>query len=150
MTEKSPMDEHLQTAMYGTPKINPDEQRHYLGTFRERVSLTMTIAEVMDRNNLTNFLTEITAHPSYQVILNGHIDQTDLAPYMKLASQNNVQFVIRQDAIYGINDSDLGLVITSDTAINVNPVALAKKYPAKTTPDTPAKKKTSWLDRLLH
>jgi len=151
MTEKSPMDEHLQTAMYGTPKINPDEQRHYLGTFRERVSLTMTIAEVVNRQNLSAFLTEITAHPTFQVILNGHIDQADLAPYLKIASQHNVKFIIRQDTIYGVNDSDLGLVVTSDTAINQAPVALAKKYPATdTATDNSTPKKPSWLDRLFH
>ncbi|GEO65997.1 YueI family protein [Levilactobacillus spicheri] len=151
MTEKSPMEEHLQTAMYGTPKINPDEQRHYLGTFRERVSLTMTIAEVVDRQNLSPFITEITAHPDYQVILNGHIDQADLGPYLKVASQHNVKFIIRQDTIYGVNDSDLGLVVASDTAINVAPVALSKKYPAPSATDAPTQpKKEGWLSRLFH
>ena len=32
--EKSAVDQRLQNAVYGTPKINPDEQRRYLGTFR--------------------------------------------------------------------------------------------------------------------
>ena len=86
MSEKTPMEQHLQTAMYGTPKINPDEQRKYLGTFRERVSLAMTIAEVTNRDNISDFVTEITDHPNYQVIFNGHIDQADLAPYLKLVN----------------------------------------------------------------
>lgn len=151
MSEKSSMEEHLEASMYGTPKINPDEQRHYLGTFRERVSLTMTIAEVVDRQNLDAFMTEITAHPDFQVILNGHIDQADLGPYLKVASQRNVKFVIRQDEIYGLNDSDLGMVIAADHAINVTPVALAQKYPAPTAPETPVKpKKEGWLTRLFH
>lgn len=151
MTDKSPMEEHLQSAMYGAPKINPDEQRHYLGTFRERVSLTMTIAEVRDRNNLEAFITEITAHPDYQVILNGHIDQADLGPYMKVASQNNVQFSIKQDTIYGISDSDIGLVVcTNATAINVAPVALRQKYPTETPSPTATPKKKGLLDRLFH
>lgn len=133
MPEKSSMEQHLDAAMYGTPKIKPDEQRHYLGTFRERVSLAMTIAEVVDHQNLAAFITEITEHPDYQVLLNGHIAQSDLGPYLKVASQHNVKFTIRQDTIYGINDSDLGLVVASDTAINQAPIALSKKYP-----DTPS------------
>ncbi|WP_203641783.1 YueI family protein [Levilactobacillus andaensis] len=149
MAEKSQMEQHLQNSVYGTPKINPDEQRHYLGTFRERVSLAMTIAEVTDRDNLNPFITEISAHPDYQVILNGHVDQADLAPYLKLASQHNLKFTIRQDIIYGVNDSDLGLVVASDHAIDQSPIALSKKYPPKS-PATPAQPvKKSWFDKLL-
>ena len=48
MAEQSQMDKHLQNSTFGVPKVNPDEQRRYLGTFRERVSLAMTIAEVND------------------------------------------------------------------------------------------------------
>ncbi|MGX6428196.1 YueI family protein [Levilactobacillus yonginensis] len=153
MAEKSQMEQHLQNSVYGTPKINPDEQRHYLGTFRERVSLAMTIAEVTDRKNLDAFITEISAHPDFQVILNGHIEQTDLGPYMKLASQHNLKFTIKQDEIYGVNDTDLGLVVASDHAINENPILLAKKYPANrdlTTTNAKTPAKTSWLDKLLH
>ncbi|AYM03615.1 YueI family protein [Levilactobacillus yiduensis] len=148
MAEKSQMEQHLQNSVYGTPKINPDEQRHYLGTFRERVSLAMTIAEVTDRKSLDAFITEITAHPDYQVILNGHIDQADLAPYLKLASQHNLKFTIRQDTIYGVNDSDLGLIVASDTAINQNPISLSKKYPEKPA-EKPTAPKKSWFDKLI-
>lgn len=149
MAEKSQMEQHLQNSVYGTPKINPDEQRHYLGTFRERVSLAMTIAEVTDRQNLDAFITEISAHPDYQVIFNGHINQTDLAPYLKLASQHNLKFTIKQDTIYGVNDTDLGLVVASDEAINQNPISLAKKYPAKTPTDSTSAPKKNWFDKLL-
>ena len=34
---KSEIDQRIQNGIYGTPKIKPDEQRHYMGTFRERV-----------------------------------------------------------------------------------------------------------------
>lgn len=153
MSDKSSMEQHMDAAMYGTPKVKPDEQRRYLGTFRERVSLAMTIAEVVDHQNLSAFITEITAHPDCQVILNGHIDQSDLGPYLKVASQHNVQFTIRQDTIYGINDSDYGLIVASDTAINQSPIALTKKYPDDTTTQAndadDTSKKTSWLGRLL-
>ncbi|CAJ1228642.1 YueI family protein [Levilactobacillus zymae] len=150
MTEKSSMEQHLDAAMYGTPKIKPDEQRHYLGTFRERVSLAMTIAEVVDHQNLAAFITEITDHPDYQVILNGHIAQSDLGPYLKVASQHNVKFTIRQDTIYGLADSDLGLVVAAETAINQSPIALAKKYPDEAAPTAQPTKKPGWLGHLLN
>jgi len=149
MAEKSLMEQHIQNAQYGTPKVNPDEQRHYLGTFRERVSLMMTIAEVTSHQHLDAFTTEIPAHPDYQLILNGHIDQADLAPYLKLASQHQVRLTIRQEAIYGTAPDELGLIVASDHAINQNPISLSKKYPPKVT-TTPAtnEPKRSWWQRL--
>ena len=30
------LQKHLDAGRYGTPQVNPDEQRKYLGTFRER------------------------------------------------------------------------------------------------------------------
>ena len=35
MSNKSDMEQRIDNAIYGTPKIKPDEQRKYLGTFRE-------------------------------------------------------------------------------------------------------------------
>ena len=150
MPEKSSMEQHLDAAMYGTPKIKPDEQRHYLGTFRERVSLAMTIAEVVDHQNLAAFITEITEHPDYQVLLNGHIAQSDLGPYLKVASQHNVKFTIRQDTIYGINDSDLGLIVASDEAINQAPIALSQKYPNTPSASQDSTPKPGLLGRLFN
>lgn len=151
MPDKSLMEEHLQTAMYGTPRVNPDEQRRYLGTFRERVSLTMTIAEVKDTANQSAFQTEMRAHPTYTVLLNGHLDQTILAPYFQICGHNNLKFSLRMDDFYGSKPNDLGLVVTSSTAINVAPVALTKKYPTKISDTPPIKTQPhrNWLTRLF-
>ena len=43
------LEKRLDTGMYGTPRVNPDEQRKYLGTFRERCYLSMTVAEMKKR-----------------------------------------------------------------------------------------------------
>lgn len=151
MAEKSQMEQHLQNSVYGTPLVHPDEQRHYLGTFRERVSLAMTIAEVTNAQNVRAFTREINAHPDLQVIFNGHIDQSDLAPYLKATGQHNLKFTIRQDDFYGHQTTDLGLVVASDHAIDQNPISLTAKYP--TTPAktqaTPPAKQPGWLARLF-
>ncbi|PWF99551.1 YueI family protein [Levilactobacillus bambusae] len=132
MSDKDSMDQHLQAGMYGTPKINPDEQRHYLGTFRERVSLAMTVGQVITHDYLNDYRNEITAHPEETVILNGHIDQNNLVPYMKIASQSNVKFTIVSDDIYGHAADDIGLVVASNHAINVHPINVEEKYADRT------------------
>ena len=45
------LEKRLDTGMYGTPRVNPDEQRKYLGTFRERCYLSMTVAEMKKKDN---------------------------------------------------------------------------------------------------
>ena len=48
------LEKRLDTGMYGTPRVNPDEQRKYLGTFRERCYLNMTVAEMKKRTTKRN------------------------------------------------------------------------------------------------
>ena len=42
---------HLDKGLYGTPLVNPEEQHKYLGTFRERCYLSMTVAEMIHPKN---------------------------------------------------------------------------------------------------
>ena len=39
------LNDRLTESLYGTPQVKPDEQRKYLGTFRERVALTLDQGE---------------------------------------------------------------------------------------------------------
>ena len=70
---KSEIDQRIQNGIYGTPKIKPDEQRHYMGTFRERVWLTISVAEI--NNNDWSFAVrkELTKHPDSLVIIKGNL-----------------------------------------------------------------------------
>lgn len=43
---------HMNKGMYGTPQINPDERRKYLGTFRERVDVVITFEELNNPESL--------------------------------------------------------------------------------------------------
>lgn len=48
---KDDVQSHLDKGMYGTPLVNPEEQNKYMGTFRERCYLSMTVAEMNDPVN---------------------------------------------------------------------------------------------------
>lgn len=148
MADKDAMSSHLDNAIYGPPKLHPDEQRQYLGTFRERVSLLITIGQLEDQSCQTGFADELKAHPDYKVIFNGHVDSDILAPYMKLATAQNVEFTIVQDDFYGDQATSSGLVVISDHAINVYPIDVAEKYPNKPTTQSQPTQKKSFGDRL--
>lgn len=153
MPDKDQMTSHLDNAMYGTPKLHPDEQRTYLGTFRERVSLLMSIQQVQNAEYLPVFQAELTAHPDYQVILNGHAGTASLKPYLQIAGQLQRAFTIVQDDFYGNKPTDSGLVVISKKAINQYPIKVedkADQQPASTQPSKQPAQPTFWDKMKKH
>ncbi|UQS86817.1 YueI family protein [Nicoliella spurrieriana] len=143
----------LEQSTVGTPKINPDEQRKYLGTFRERVSLAIMIQDLGTPQAQQALETEIKAHPDYQLLVNGQVGQDQIGPFMKLASQNNVKFTIRTDSFYFTNPDSYGVVYAAASAINVSPVELHQKYPNLFQNDGSSAanpEKPSFMDKLKH
>ncbi|AYF92785.1 YueI family protein [Apilactobacillus bombintestini] len=118
-----------QSSMGGTPKINPDEQRKYLGTFRERVSLAIQIKDLDNPNAIPALQKEFSEHSDYQLIINGNLDHSLVAPFIRLASQENVKFVIKTDSFYRTAPDNYGVVYANKQSINVNPVDFSEKYP---------------------
>lgn len=127
MPDKDQMTSHLDNAMYGPPKLHPDEQRTYLGTFRERVSLLMSIEQLQNGKYLAAFQAELVSHPDYQVIFNGHTGMSALKPYLQVAGQLQRAFTIVQDDFYGAKPTDSGLVVISKKAINAFPIKVEDK-----------------------
>jgi len=151
MPDKDQMTSHLDNAMYGPPKLHPDEQRTYLGTFRERVDLLMSIQQLQHAEYQTEFQTELKAHPDYQVIFNGHTGMEALKPYIQIAGQLQRAFTIVQDDFYGGKPTDSGLVVISKTAINQYPIKVedrADKQPAPTQPT--AKEQPTFWTKMKH
>ncbi|MCI5812781.1 MAG: YueI family protein [Lactobacillus sp.] len=126
--KKSEIDQRIQNGIYGTPKIKPDEQRHYMGTFRERVWLTISVAEI--NNNDWSFAVreELTKHPDSLVIINGNLADHLTRNYIMLANQMQVQFTIKTGSDAKTTPDSLALVISDHKAVYESPVDVQKKY----------------------
>lgn len=156
MSEKNVQD-YLEKGMYGTPQLRPDEQRKYLGTFRERIYLSMTMAEIRDPKNLAYFKQELSLNPQQQVLINAAVSSRYQNDYMVAAQKANCPFKI-VDTENQTSPEAIALVYISNEAVNVEVIAISEKYPlAKKTAvpsqktsvsDTPPAKK-SWLSRLF-
>lgn len=127
--EKSELEQRLQNGIYGTPKIKPDEQRRYMGTFRERVRLTVSIAEIKQQDWTGAVRQELSAHPDCLLIINGNIDDNLTHPYLTLANSMNVSFTFKTGQDIKTNDDALALVLTDDKPVYEHPVDVAQKYP---------------------
>ena len=72
-SQKSGAEQRIENAIYGTPKIKPDEQRKYLGTFRERVCLTISVKELHEQNWQPALVAELKRGIGNLVFLNGNL-----------------------------------------------------------------------------
>lgn len=149
--------DYLEKGMYGTPQLKPEEKRQYLGTFRERIFLTMTIAEMTDKKNITHFRQELADNPQQQVLINAAVDFAIQNDYMVAAQKANCPFKI-VDTENQNSPEAIGLVYASETAVNIETVAVTQKY--QTTPQQTKEdpfeskpvegKKKSWFSRLFN
>lgn len=149
MAEDS-LKKHLDAGRYGTPKINPDEQKEYLGTFRERCLLSMTIKEMRDKDNEAGLLMEIKKEPTARILINGAAATSLQQRYISIATKEKIDFTIVSDAVAD-NDSKIGLLLVADYAVNVPIIDVEEKYPdlQKHEESDKPKEKSSFWNRLF-
>lgn len=151
--EKSAAQQRIDNAIYGTPKIKPDEQRKYLGTFRERVCLTISVAELHQQNWTGAVTKELERGIGKLVFINGNLPDDEIHPYIKAAAQAGGQFTMKTDPQFKTNDDALAIVVAAKEAVYQSPVDVVKRYGEPTTPDedipTPPKHH-GFLHNLFH
>lgn len=148
---KDELQQHLDKGMYGKPQINPDEQREYLGTFRERCYLSMTIKEMRRSEYLADLKKEVEKEPQAKLLINGAVSQSLQQQYIAFASKNSVDFTI-VDSATAENEDKIGLLLVTDHAVDEAVIDVAEKYPDSQQAEEPKKetKKKSFFDRLFH
>ncbi|CAM3027255.1 YueI family protein [Lactiplantibacillus plajomi] len=145
--EQEPVD-RIQTAMHGTPKLHPDEQRKYLGTFRERVEVAVTVYQLKRAHYVDELKRAFAEHPEDKLYINGNLDQDFIGPYIKAASQAGIQFTIKTDDIYRTDDENYALVLTADHAVNRDVIDIQKRYQTQAAPKQDAPH--GLLNKLKH
>lgn len=145
MTE---MDPHVQNALYGTPKLNPDEQRTYLGNFRERVCALQLQTTPLDTAMQKAWQEVLAQYPQATLYLNGQLADNELKQFMQLASQAQRPFTLVEDPAYA--KSPVAAVLVAPTAVHIDQVDLAQlqaqEEPAKQESEVQAK---PWYKKLF-
>lgn len=145
------VNQRLKNEIYGQPKIKPDEQRRFMGTFRERVWLTISVSEIQERDWIRTFDEILQKHPNSLVIINGNIDDRFTSKYLTAANQLNVDFTIKTGAEVKTGADDLAIVVTAHEAVWANPIDVAKLGNQSTpSSDSPSDKHDSLFKRLFH
>lgn len=126
--EKSSIDQRLQNGIYGTPKVKPDEQRFYMGTFRERVWLTISVAQAQHQDWSFAVQQELTKHPDSLVIINGNLEDHLTHSYIMMSNQMKAQFTIKTGTDTKTAPNSLAVVVCDHHAVYESPVDVQKKY----------------------
>lgn len=127
------LQEHLNNGLYGTPQLHPDEQRKYLGTFRERVSLTITFKEFSNNQNacLTAIKQEISSNTEEElnIKINGQLSSDIINKIIQISKENNTKFKYLADASFSHDDDANAIVICSPkSALHIENIDVESKY----------------------
>ncbi|MBB1063051.1 YueI family protein [Limosilactobacillus fastidiosus] len=142
--DKSAMEQRIDNAIYGAPKIKPDEQRKYLGTFRERVCLTISVTEFEERDWSFAVAKELERGIGNQVFLNDNLPHSKFRNYIKVATDANANFTLKTEPEFRTTPDSLAVVVAAKTAVYQSPIDVQKRYPgasaqSRTEQSTPKK-----------
>lgn len=154
--KKSAVEQRLDNAVYGTPKIKPDEQRKYLGTFRERVCLTISVAELHKQDWTAALTAELVKGVGTMVFINGNLPHEETRPYIRAAARLGAAFTMKTEPEFKTKPESLAIVVADKKAVYQSPVDVKKRYPqfitgkqAATADDQP-KEKGGFFHHLFH
>ncbi|APH04840.1 YueI family protein [Bacillus weihaiensis] len=122
--DKSKVDDYLQQGIYGKREINPDERRKFLGTLRERVVVVLTKKQVREKGTYQEVEELMKKNQEATLFLNGTMNYSFLSDYIKLANKVGTKFLISTDKEH---ETDLGLVLAYDYAIDKEKIYITKK-----------------------
>lgn len=142
------LQQHLDNSLYGTPQLRPDEQRKYLGTFRERCYLQMTISQMRDKTLQELFQLHVTDYETAHCLMNNQVSDTLQAFYIQLLTQAKMPFTIVSSE--EASDEAIGLLLISDEAVNDEVIDITKKYPTASQTDPQEQKNASFWGKLFH
>lgn len=144
MAEQDPADRLLQN-LNGTPQTLPDQRRLYLGSLRERVALAITNAQLKVDITLPAFEAALKTYANdanFKVLLNGKVDISKTAPYMKAIKAQGLAFTLVNDDTASLAPDRFFLLVVNAQAINRDDISL----PALKADPKPAKR--SWFDHF--
>ncbi|WP_058305846.1 YueI family protein [Gracilibacillus massiliensis] len=140
---KKDVDDYLQEGIYGPLELHPDQKRKYMGTYRERVVLALTKAQVRGEKGLKELEQSIQTYPQSSILMNGNMNFRFFKPYRELANKHGITYtsVTNREA-----ESEYGLVLAAKTAVDKEEIFLPEEPEQKSEEH---KQKKPWWKKLL-
>ncbi|AQP53548.1 hypothetical protein CBF34_00335 [Vagococcus penaei] len=123
--------DYLDKGLFGAPQLRPDEQKLFLGTFRERVVLALTIQE-MESLKYDNLIIErLNTFDRGHFLINANVSLPAQDHYMKLAQTYEKNFrLVDTDHDKG-KEETIGLVYAVDTPVDLDDIFVPNNFLAQ-------------------
>lgn len=112
---KQSVDDIIMNGIKGTPEIKKDEKNKYLGTYRERVEIVLTVGQLMKPTIYSEVENILKTTKNIDLLLNGDVSYQYLSKYVQIANKYHVSFSIVQN---NESDTEIGLVVANKVAID--------------------------------
>lgn len=140
------LQQRLDHGMYGSPKINPEEQNRYLGTFRERCYLQMTLEQMKEPQLQEQFQTHLSEYQEASCLINGRVNEHIQAIYIGILTKSNINFTIVSSAN---QTTSIGLLLISKEAVHEEIIDIEKKYHQKSLDKIEKKESSSFFKKFF-
>lgn len=118
----------IKSHAFGVPQLRPDEKRAFLGNFRERVAMAVTVRQLHSEQIYDLLASVLTRYPQYRIYLNGRMPQALVTTYMQQALAHDYPFTIMAQSglrvARPITADDFGWVLASPTEKISRPILL--------------------------
>lgn len=130
-------------------RLDPDQQRFFLGTFEERLILAIKEEKADEEATLTNFSTILNrisqTHSPIFVKISPKLSLKHQMSYLKIAQEQELTATIVNESL---SQSPFGLIIHTDHAVNLDYQDLTNYLPQNSLPETETPKK-SFFQKLF-
>lgn len=113
--QKSELERKAEAALNGGPKLKQSEKNRFLGEFRERVLIALTLEQVEEEGTYPEVLQAIRDKEAVKLILDRGVAMKKAREYIRLAHQNHLSFKKIEAAN---THSKIALVVVSDHAVH--------------------------------
>lgn len=126
MTED--LNDFIKAKSLGIPTIKPDEKRAFLGNFKERVAMAVTVRQLHDPRIYDLLDSVLVRYPQYRIYLNGRMSQALITQYMQQAVAHHYPFTVMAQSgmrvTRRITADDFGWVLAHPTERITRPILL--------------------------
>ena len=143
------LQQRIDQSASGRPLVKPDEQAMYLGSFRERCYISMTVKQMKKETNKTLLTRALTAYPEAKVLIHGNLPTSLQSNYIQIVTTNKHAFTIVTPK-QPLNDDVIGLLLVSDQAVHEEIIDLEEKFQkneSKVTPHKESKEKKGFWSK---
>nr|SFZ88924.1 DUF1694 domain-containing protein [Loigolactobacillus rennini] len=119
--------DYLKSHVFGAPQLKPDEKRAFLGNYRDRVALALTVGQLRTAKAEQLVRNVLRRYPGLRIYINGRMGKTIVNRYLKVAVNMNYPFtILAQNGMrvkQPLQENDFGLVIAGSKKIT-RPIVL--------------------------